>query len=98
MAIALGKSAKEVAISRTAWKAADIGDSVIFRKYCPGPFLHPTRDASSAGTHREFPGAPDGRAVIVLTVKLFGETLEAPRTAAVCMAKGSLGAHGAGVS
>lgn len=35
MAIALGKSVKEVAIFRTAWKAADIEDSVIFREHSP---------------------------------------------------------------
>ncbi|MDX3073018.1 hypothetical protein ACIP98_23265 [Streptomyces sp. NPDC088354] len=36
MAIALGKGVKEVAIFHTAWKAADIEDSVIFRMHCPG--------------------------------------------------------------
>ncbi|MPY40982.1 hypothetical protein FNH04_14030 [Streptomyces phyllanthi] len=43
----------------------------------------PRRSRSAARSGRAPPGCPPLRAVIVLTVKLFGETLKAPRTLAV---------------
>ncbi|MZD53839.1 hypothetical protein GTX07_08305 [Streptomyces sp. SID5606] len=41
------------------------------------------RSRSAAASRPRAPGRPSIRGVIVLTVKLFGETLKAPRTLAV---------------
>ncbi|RSN57664.1 hypothetical protein DMH12_12720 [Streptomyces sp. WAC 04229] len=41
------------------------------------------RSRSVAASRPHAPGRPSIRGVIVLTVKLFGETLKAPRTLAV---------------
>jgi hypothetical protein len=53
--------------------------------------LEAKRGHPRALRRRDFVGEPDGRAVIVLTVKPFGETLEAPRTVAVWLSNGSFG-------